>query len=359
MPMSMPLACQFISRLTHILSAGLALSLLVLLASCDQQGATKPQDQTPGQGATPNTQAHPTIVSLTPAVTQMLIDMGKRDHIIGVSTVDDPALGLPTCGTFTDPIVAQILDLEPQLVITESPRGDGKDVPALLRIAADRGAFKLVVLPHSRSIADVERTLTDATIGLGKAVDDEQAAQRAVELMSARLDLIHAAIKSERQPRVLMLIEPSTLGALGPGATHDEMLRLAGGTNAIAELKTDYLKLSIAQIEQTIRPDVILIFEPGGQPIQKGDTRLRALKDLSVPAVTQQRIVVIDHPGAMLPSTASPAVVAQMAKAIHPHRADAIDQAYEMAKRLVGKPAKKEKDGDDAGAAEATPGGGS
>lgn len=324
-----------IARLENTLAACAVLIACCLLAGCDQQATTPGQSTGADTAQAPAAPASPTVVSLTPAVTQMLIDMGKRDHLVGVSSVDDKSLGMPVCGRYNDPDVAKILSLGADVVVTESPRGDGQDVPDLLKIAADRGKFKLVIMPNSRSIDDVKRALTDSDFGLGLALGDAAAAERARDLMSARLDLIHAAVDKQHAPRVLMLIDPATLGALGPGATHDEMLRLAGGRNAIADLNTSYARLQIEQLQKTIRPDVVLIFEPGGVPIADNDSRLRVLKHLSVPAVTNKRIAVINHPSAMLPSTASPAVVAQMAKAIHPDRAQAIDQAYEMAEKLA------------------------
>jgi len=324
-----------IARLANTLAACAVLLACCLLGGCDQQPTTPDQSIGADTDQAPAAPASPTVVSLTPAVTQMLIDMGKRDHLVGVSAVDDKSLGLPACGRFNDPDVAKILSLGADVGVTESPRGDGQDVPDLLKIAADRGKFKLVVMPNSRSIEDVKRALTDSDFGLGKAMDDAGAAERARDLMSARLDLVHAAVDKQRAPRVLMLIDPATLGALGPGATHDEMLRFAGGRNAIADLNTSYARLQIEQVQKDIRPDVVLIFEPGGASIADNDPRLRVLKHLAVSAVTNNRIVVIDHPSAMLPSTASPAVVAQMAKAIHPDRAQAIDQAYEMAEKLA------------------------
>lgn len=308
---------------------------VLILGGCDELNSKNPS----GTGQDPDAPkaTGPTIVCLSPALTQMLIDMGKRDLIVGVSSTDSQAMGLPDCGTYTDPLVANILEIEPQMVLTESPFEDGAGVAPLLKSYAEQGIFKLGVVTHSRSIADVERALTDTSNGLGKLVGDAEAAERARRLMSARLELVQASVKDAKPPRVLMLIEPSTLGALGPGATHDEMLRLAGGVNAIAGFNSDYLKLTRAQLQAEVRPDVILIFEPSGRSITENDSRLRALEGLNVPAVVKRRVVVIDHPQSMLPSTTLPAVVAQMAKAIHPERSAAIDKAYAMAERVVEK----------------------
>ncbi len=304
--------------------------VFVLLSSCGRSGQEKASADQANQGSAPPS---PTIVSLTPAITQMLIDMGKRDQIVGVSRDDDRALGLPVCGSYNDPVLARILELEPDLVITETPFGDYANAPGLLRTHAEQGIFKLAVIPHSRSIADVERALTDAEIGLGQVVGDRAAAERARNLMMTRLERIREAVEDAGRPRVLMLIEPASLGALGPGATHDELLRLAGGTNAVAEYKSAYIRLDRAQIQQAVRPDIVLIIEPDGQAIEASDPRLRALEGLVVPAVADQRFFVIGHPQALLPSTQIPAIAKQMAIAIHPAHADAIEAAYASAER--------------------------
>lgn len=282
-------------------------------------------------------QVTPTIVSLTPAITQMLVDMGKADHIVGVSSSDRQLVEVARCGTYTDPVMAQILEIGPDLVLTESVMPDRSDVPTVLRSLSEQGVFELKVIPHSRSIADIERALTDPQSGLGPAIDDPEAAERARKLMAMRLDLVKASVEGLAKPRVLMLINPMTLGTIGTGVTHDELLRIAGGTNAAAAYDIGYVTLTRSQLEQDVRPDVILILEPDGQPLSPDDPRTGALEGLTIPAVMGNRIVVISHPHVMLPSTAMPAVAAEMAAAIHPERADAIRKAYDMAEDVMAK----------------------
>ncbi|MGB0768549.1 MAG: ABC transporter substrate-binding protein [Phycisphaeraceae bacterium] len=279
----------------------------------------------------------PTIVSLTPAITRMLIDMGYGYQLVGVSKEDEASLGLPVCGSYNNPVIERIIELEPDLVLTESSDPAGSDVPPLLRKLDEEGLFELKVIVHSRSIGDIERALTDAKNGLGAALGDPDAAERARRLMALRIELVQAVIADASRPRVLMLINPATLGAIGTGVTHDELLGLAGGTNALASVKTGYLTLDRAQLQQTYRPDAVMIFEPGGTELIDGDPRLRALEGLAIPAVTHRRFVVIDHPQAMLPSTALPEVLVEMAAALHPDRAAAIRSAYDSAERIVAK----------------------
>ncbi|MEM6258852.1 MAG: ABC transporter substrate-binding protein [Planctomycetota bacterium] len=319
---------------------GLALSLTLLFApACDEQ-ASGPGDSSQ---ATPEDQ--PTIVSLTPAITQMLIDMGKRDQLVGVSQDDDASLGLPVCGSYNRPVMARIIELSPDLVLTESPTGKKSGIPPLLRSIADEGVFDLRVVPHSRSIADVERALIDAEVGLGVAVGDPEAAERARRLMSLRIELVSAVLEGVDRPRVLMLLNPTTLGAIGTGVTHDELLQLAGGTNALAHVKTGYLTLSRSQIQQTVRPDVVLILEPNGSELADGDPRLRAFEGLSIPVVSSRRFSVIDHPQALLPCTTLPEVLVEIAVVLHPDRAAAIREAYETAERVIQQPEDADGDG--------------
>ena len=305
--------------------------LMICLLAFGQPGC----DMQSGDSSGSSGEAGPTIVSLTPAITRMLIDMGKRDQLVGVSQEDDASLGLPVCGSYNNPVIARIVELQPDLVLTESPTGKVADVPALLRTLADEGIFELKVIAHSTSMGDVERALTDSEVGLGAAVGDPEAAARAHKLMSLRIELLHAVVKDAKRPRVLMLINPTTLGAIGTGVTHDELLRLAGGTNALAHVNTGYLTLDRAQLQQTVRPDVVLILEPNGIELSDNDPRLRAFEGLSIPVTTSRRFSVIQHPHAMLPSTALPEVLLEMALVLHPDKAAAIREAYDTADLIV------------------------
>lgn len=325
------------AMLHRVLSLGLVGLLVSVLLACDAE-LRQPSNPAIDPDA-------PTIVSLTPAITQMLIDMGKGEQIIGVAEHDDASMGLPVCGSYNKPVIARIVALKPDLVLTESPTGQLGDVPELLCRLADEGVFELGVIPHSRSIADVRQALVDPEQGLGVAVGDPPAASRAEELMQLRIELIHAVVKDAKPPRTLMLINPTTLGAIGTGVTHHELLQLAGGVNALAHVDTGYLTLDRAQLQQTVRPEVVLILEPGGSELSDADVRLRAFEGLAIPVNTSRRFAVVDHPHAMLPSTALPGVMLEMALALHPDKAASIREAYDTAESVIQQAESADKDG--------------
>ena len=76
-------------------------------------------------------------------------------------------------------------------------------------------------------------------------------------------------------------------------------------------------------------PDVIVLLLPDAPPLEsiEDDPRLAILRDLDIPAVKNDRIVLINHPLAQLPSTSLPTIAVLMAKAVHPQLADRIDKA--------------------------------
>jgi len=315
-------------RIGRRCTAALLLLLALTAAGCDPSADRSDTNGASADAEPPRAEA-PTIVSLTPAVTQMLIDMGKRDQIIGISREDTAELDTAQVGSYNDPLLANLLKLGPDLVITETVDGELDRVPPRLRSYAADGVFRLAVLPHSLSIADVQRALTDPERGLGHVVGDPEAAARARRTMSRRMQRVREAVADAPRPRVLMLLQPTTLGAIGTGVTHAELLELAGAVNAAGAFEAGYVTLTRSQVQQTVRPDIVLILKPNSAPITgPDDPRLAALRGLDVPAVTQQRIVVIDHPQVLLASTALPGVLRQMAKAIHPDRTEAIDRAY-------------------------------
>lgn len=300
---------------------GLAPLLLIVsfLAGCGEQGKPAGRD-----GATGT--ASPTIVSLSPALTQMLIDMGKGDQLIGVSNDDRAAeLGLPACGTYNRPDIERLLALSPGLVITQ-PVGDA--TPAKLRQLDARGVFSVVDIPHAMSVADVSRSLEQ----LGQGIGDPEAAAAADGRMQRQLAALADAVKGLPRPRVLLLLDPSVLGVIGPGTTHDELLHIAGGINAAASFQTPYLQLSRAQLVTQAKPDIILLIQPNGPPLDhSGDPRLRGLTDLPMPDGNAQQIHLISHPQGLLPSTTVAEIARDIARAIHPESHEAIGLAYDQA----------------------------
>ncbi|MEM9414531.1 MAG: ABC transporter substrate-binding protein [Planctomycetota bacterium] len=301
---------------THA-ACGLLLAVLCLglFASCNSKKTTPPN----------TAKNEPVrIVSLSPAITRMVVDMGQQDRLVGVAQHDDASFGLPVCGNYLDPDIEFILSLEPDLILTELGIQPTSARLAELEMA---GVFEVVALPTLRSVAGVADALTNPEYGLGVQLDAPEAAERTRQEFLGRLALIAEQVEDWPRPRVLMLLTTDPLGAIGTGVTHDELLTMAGGENVLSSAESGYVLIDRQMLIEDLRPDVILLIEPTGAALSSGDSRLAALEGLPIPAVAEGRVVLIDHPQALLPSTSLPEVLVQMVAALHPDTAEWIRDA--------------------------------
>lgn len=296
---------------------------IVALSACDS--STTPPD------AADTPTPPPRVVSLSPALTRMVVDLGEGGHLVGIAQYDDASLGLPVCGNFMAPDVERILSFEPDIVLTETAVSGGPAVPARLLELEAAGVLRVVAVPQVRSISDVKDTLTHPEHGLGVLFDVEAQALAMSERMDAQLLAVQQAVSGLPRPRVLMLLSTSPMAGIGPGVTHDQLLAMAGGENALADAGVGYVTLDRQMLIDRVRPDIVLLISPGAPELSEGDTRLRPLDGLPIRAVIEHRVVLIAHPQALLPSTSLPEVLAEMAKALHPEQAEAIDRALREA----------------------------
>ncbi len=274
----------------------------------------------------------PRIVTLAPALTQMLVDLGLEDRIVGVAEHDAAAPeGTPVAGTFIRPDTERLAALAPTHVLTQA----GKEgVPAHLRTLRDRLGFRLVSYPHVTRLDQITEilvdkpgeTAADAPPPLGVLFDRRAEARRVEQRLRRTLEAIRRATESADRPRVLMLLATEPVMASGRGVVHDELLDYAGGVNAIEQTAVTAPTFDREGLI-ALRPDVILLLLPGAPPLREGDARLDVFADLPIPAVEHDRVALINDPKVLLPSTSLDRIAVRMARAIHPELAPRIDRA--------------------------------
>lgn len=337
-----------------------AMAIVLLLGGCD-----RPPDNGGGDVKIvdlDDTKPTPKmrVVSYAPAVTKMIIDLGKADLLVGRAEKDGAApQDLPLVGNAFSPNIEKLSKLNPDVVITMSGASGPNDT---LKLMAENKAFRLVNYKYPKDVTGVLNILLDEQARLSfvpregmvdKPTGDSlavvlDATKDGFELGNQMLDeLLGLSQTTPRglRPRVLLVIgtEPA-VRASGPGTVMHELLtRYAGGENAaipsrvIPRISTGkkipQLKPlpSIDQIGTAptfdreglllASPEVILILSPGApalKPIDE-DPRLRDFRGLDIPAVTKGRIVLIDDPMILLPeSTAMGRVAKLMRNAIYP-----------------------------------------
>jgi iron complex transport system substrate-binding protein len=267
--------------------------------------------------ATTRSPDYPTrIISLIPAVTEMLYAIGAGGKLVAVSSYDTfppEVKRLPSVGALLDPNVERILSLKPDLVVVYGSQVDLKEQLARARIA--------VFDYRHAGLADVTTTIRS----LGERTGDAAKARELADRIEQGLREIRARVQGRPRPRSLVVFGRERLALRGLYASGgigflDDMLEVAGGTNVFADVKVQAVQASTEQILAT-RPDVILEVRAANSAFPSGDraSELSVWKALSaVPAVRNNRVLFLFDDRIVIPGPRVVEGTAAMAKALHP-----------------------------------------
>jgi len=262
------------------------------------------------QSATPRR-----IVSLVPALTEMLFAIGAGPKVVGVSSFDEfppEVKALPRVGALLDPDMERILSLRPDLVVAYGSQSD-------LQQQLKRAGVPSFAYRHA-GLEGIFGALDD----LGKAVGREQDATRVARDIREQLDRVRARVRGRTPPRTLLVFErdPGALRGIyvsgGRGFLH-EMLAIAGGTNVFADVDREAVQPSVETLIARA-PEVIVEVRATGL-IPAGDLprEKAAWQALSaVPAVRNQRLHFLQGEHLVVPGPRVGGGTEAFARALHP-----------------------------------------
>ena len=195
------------------------------------------------------------VVSLSPALTELICHLGQEDRLIARSTACDwpeSVKKLPTAGDFAEPELERILAMKPALVVSNE-FVNPKDADAL------RQAGIAVELHPCDGFNDYRAWV----VLMGKLLDCPNEAETELKRTADRIAGFEAELKSsEKKPlRALYVIWDSPLLTAGADSLPDAVGRLAGLEN-IVKTEKGYPSISL---EFVLRedPDVIVWFAHG------------------------------------------------------------------------------------------------
>jgi len=195
------------------------------------------------------------VVSLSPALTELICHLGQEDRLVARSTACDwpeSVKKLPTAGNFAEPELERILAMKPALVVSNE-FVNPKDADAL------RQAGIAVELHPCDGFNDY-REWVDL---MGKLLDCPGEAESELKRAAGRIAGFEAELKTaQRKPlRALYVIWDSPLLTAGADSLPDAVGRLAGLENIVKSEK-GYPSISLEFVLKE-DPDVIVWFAHG------------------------------------------------------------------------------------------------
>jgi iron complex transport system substrate-binding protein len=169
------------------------------------------------------------IVSLAPAMTEILFALGLDRQIVGVTQYCNypaAARSKARVGGIVNPSVERVLAQQPQLVL-----GMRLNPKPVLSALVKAGVPTYAAEP--RSVADVMRTIA----AIGALTGRRAAAARLVARLESRLRAVESRVRGLPRPSAIMVYQEAPLWVAGAATFPDEAIRLAGGRNAASDIK--------------------------------------------------------------------------------------------------------------------------
>jgi iron complex transport system substrate-binding protein len=263
--------------------------------------------------ATP--QAKPSrIISVIPAVTEMLFALGAGPQVVAVGTFDQyppDVAKLPRVGALLDPDVERILSLRPDLVVVYESQTD-------LRRQLERASVPTFVYKHA-GLADITATIRQ----LGTRIGRDAEAAATIGRIDDHLQAIRKRVQGRPRPRTLLVFDRDALALRGIYASGgvgflQDMLDVAAGENVFADVQRQSLQAT-TELILARRPDVIIEFRSGTLSPEQRSKEIAVWGSLpSVPAVRSGRITIVTDQRAVVPGPRVAEGTELIARALHP-----------------------------------------
>jgi iron complex transport system substrate-binding protein len=285
----------------HFVAAVVALTMLFTSMGCDRRG--------PGTSA-----KHPSVASLSPAATDIVVAIGAVDHLVAVSNYDfgkAAVSGLPGAGDYLTVDWERLAELRPDVLLVQ------------VREAAAPDGFKdrakqLNIRPVFIHIDDLD-DIAVATKTVGDAIAESEKAAAATRAMRDKLAAVAQSVSGKPRVSTLIVTDEVGAGVAGAGTFLDELLTIAGGTNAAAGEGGGYPKVDREKII-ALAPAVVLHLLPDKPAPTVEQARKYWERMPDVPAVKNARVHVLTQSSVMHPGLGVGEVAELFAEKIHPDR---------------------------------------
>ncbi|MFA5330787.1 MAG: ABC transporter substrate-binding protein [Methanoregula sp.] len=260
-----------------------------LAATTADANTTFERTVTDDSGATVTIHGEPQrIVSLSPANTEILFALGLGDKVVGVTdycNYPSEATTKPIIGGYSTVSLEKVLAQQPDLIFASY--GNGIDVVSQLK-----NLNKTVITLNPANVTGI---LDDITM-VGTATGSDENATILVDGLKTRIAAVEKnASAMTTHPKVAHIVWNDPLYVSGNGTFQDELITMAGGTNAFAD-KQYWATVGVEEFI-TANPDILIVNSGSGMGGSEDSIAL-ALENESrfanVAAIKNHHVYVID-----------------------------------------------------------------
>ncbi|MFC1670619.1 ABC transporter substrate-binding protein [Spirochaetota bacterium] len=207
------------------------------------------------------------VVSLSPAITRQIIDMGAEKLLVGVTSFHPPmTVKVPIVGTLLNANVEKIISLKPHIVFSSEEDNTAKNVEILM-------ASGIRVKNFGKN--DSFETICSYYLQLGKILKMEKKAQGKLE---AYKKIFNKVKPVKKKLRIAIFVSHKPLQGASNLSYVGKIVEDAGGYNTMRLLNYSYPILSLEHVVM-LDPDIIISIVHNG--VKDRDFFYKTLKDFS------------------------------------------------------------------------------
>ena len=230
------------------------------------------------------------LVSLSPSITEIVVDLGRGDWIVGVTNFDTEPLP-PTVervGGWIDPSFEKIVALKPDLVLMVN------DQEQFVAQKLKELKIDYVSLPET-TIGDILKSIEI----LGNVLS---CSEKAIKLRDSLLTIIKTVPEPEVNGVFIVDHTPGTLNNIyvtGDGTYLDELMQLSGINNVFGD-RSGYFPISLEELIER-NPEIIIELVQSTDSIKTPWYQLNRIKAVKEGAVFRVNADLFSHPSSRFP----------------------------------------------------------
>jgi iron complex transport system substrate-binding protein len=259
-----------------------------------------------GAGPTTAPAGQKRVVSFSPAITQMMFDMGLGERVVGVTRLCELPAGArrPRVGDALSFNSEAILAVRPDVILTQTAAAKFQGV-------LDVDSHVKVVPLSIESLSDIPA----AMLKIGRELGCEKVARRKADAFNRAVQAVERRVRILPRKRTIFVMGTDRPTAAGEGTFVADMITAAGGVNVGAAISGQTIWRP-AQIEAIIavRPDVLICqVSPGREEAAKA--YWMQWKD--IPAATAGHVYVVSDPDWSIPGPHLARLLPKLSAMIH------------------------------------------